>query len=101
MADYSWTSKALHFLALRKPAIAEISLDIELAIFKNKISDVTMGRHVFVAGYARSGTTILTRALYNTGQFGSLTYRDMPFVLAPNCWLKVSKNFSANLKYFP
>jgi hypothetical protein len=91
MADYNWFSKGLHFLSLGQPMIAEAALDIELSTFGRKLSDVTMGHHVFVTGFPRSGTTILTRHLYDLGQFGSLTYRDMPFVLAPNCWSKVSK----------
>ena len=28
--------------------------------------------------------------LYDTGQFASLTYRDMPFVISPNLWGKIS-----------
>lgn len=41
---------------------------------------------MFVAGLARAGTTALLRVLHRTGAFCSLTYRDMPFVLAPNTW---------------
>lgn len=49
------------------------------------------GRHVFVSGLARSGTTVLMREIHQTGQFGSLTYADMPFVLAPNLWAQLSR----------
>ncbi|MFC1771751.1 sulfotransferase [Pseudomonadota bacterium] len=54
------------------------------------------GRHIFVTGLARAGTTILLRALYSTKGFRSLTYRDMPFVLMPNVWKQLSK---ASRKY--
>jgi len=91
MTDYGRLSKTLHALALGEPLLAETALDIELAAFDKKLPDVTSGNHIFVAGFARAGTTVLTRSLYNTGQFGSLTYRDMPFVLAPNFWSRVSK----------
>ena len=40
--------------------------------------------HVFVSGLARSGTTSLLNAIYNTKQFCSLSYNDMPFILSPN-----------------
>ena len=30
------------------------------------------------------------RSLYETDQFASLTYRDMPFVISPNLWDKIS-----------
>ena len=37
--------------------------------------------HVFVMGLARSGTTVLLNALYESSEFASLSYKDMPFVL--------------------
>jgi len=43
-------------------------------------------RHIFVSGLARAGTTALMRRFHDTGLYRSLTYRDMPFVLAPNVW---------------
>ena len=49
-----------------------------------------VGRHVFVTGLARAGTTILMREIHGSGEFGSLTYADMPFVLAPNFWHRLS-----------
>ena len=39
---------------------------------------------------ARSGSTILLNSIYKTDIFASLTYADMPFVLAPNLWSKIS-----------
>jgi hypothetical protein len=46
--------------------------------------------HVFIAGLARAGTTILLEALYSTGIFATLTYRHMPFVMAPVTWLHIT-----------
>ena len=54
------------------------------------------GRHVFIAGLARAGTTILMRSLYDTGLFRSLTYRDMPFVLMPITWSRFSSLLRAH-----
>ena len=53
-------------------------------------ADVAGRRHVFVSGLARAGTTVLMRRLHASGAFRSLTYRDMPFVLAPNLWRRLS-----------
>ncbi len=64
--------------------------DIERARFL-KSSPEDGGRHVFVTGLARAGTTILMREIHRTGAFGSLTYADMPFVLAPNLWAQISR----------
>ncbi|WP_219895139.1 sulfotransferase [Aquisediminimonas profunda] len=91
MADYSVADQILHRLALGLPFLAEAVHDIERATFL-KSAPRNEGNHVFVCGLARSGTTILMREIYATAQFGSLTYADMPFVLAPNLWAKLSNN---------
>ena len=51
-------------------------------------SELVSDRHVFVSGLARAGTSVLMRKFHATGNYHSLTYRDMPFVLAPNLWKK-------------
>ncbi|WP_413868925.1 sulfotransferase [Albidovulum sp.] len=90
MADYSALDRLLHRLALASPARAEMMHDIERGMFLGKAPTDT-GAHVFVTGLARAGTTILMREIHRTGQFGSLTYADMPFVLAPNLWARMSR----------
>src|SRR3546814_6546092 len=54
------------------------------------VPEVIAGEHVFVTGLARAGTTVMLRHLHRSGAFRSLTYRDMPFVLAPNLWQRFS-----------
>ncbi|MFO8033248.1 MAG: sulfotransferase [Desulfohalobiaceae bacterium] len=56
---------------------------------------VRNGRHIFVSGLARSGTTALLRFLHSTGRFCSLSYRDLPFPLAPFLWRRCLLRFSA------
>ena len=80
----------LHHLALGSNIIPELLFDIEIALFKKKLDKNNLKSHVFICGLPRSGTTILMRSLYETGQFASLTYRDMPFVISPNLWNKIS-----------
>ena len=87
--DYSFLSKALHHLALGTNIIPEMLLDIEMAVFKKKLGKDNLKPHIFVSGLPRSGSTILMRLLYETNQFASLTYRDMPFILSPNLWSKI------------
>lgn len=87
--DYSALSRLLHRLALQSKAISEISFDIENALTKNSDRDLS-DKHIFISGLARSGTTMLMRYLYETGFFRSLTYLDMPFVLMPNLWKRLS-----------
>jgi hypothetical protein len=70
---------------------AEVLHDLERGAFL-KSAPPDGGRHVFVCGLARAGTTILMREIHGSGEFGSLTYADMPFVLAPNFWQRLSAN---------
>lgn len=92
--DYGAGSRILHQLVLDHAFIGETLFDIEKTLHGAERQDVSEEKHVFVAGLARAGTTILMRTLYENGNFLSLTYRDMPFVLAPNSWRTCSKMFS-------
>ena len=91
MVDYSSLDKFLHRLALGSRMRAEVLHDLERGTFL-KSAPPDNGRHVFVCGLARAGTTILMREIHGSGEFGSLTYADMPFVLAPNLWQRLSGN---------
>ena len=91
MSSYSALDKLLHRLALGSSAIAELSFDLDQRQLRSDPAAIRNRQHVFVVGLARAGTTILMRNLYATGAFRSLTYRDMPFVLAPNLWRKFNR----------
>lgn len=91
--DYPLTSRILHRVALGAPWRGEMMFDLESASAAKRVDgaeDTTSARHVFVAGLARAGTTVLMRSIYDSGAFASLTYRDMPFVMAPNLWARIS-----------
>lgn len=88
--SYRFWSRFIHRVALSGKVVPEVSFDIERLLFPIGDSNVADKKHVFVAGLARAGTTILMRQLHATGAFRSLTYRDMPFVLAPNLWARIS-----------
>ena len=85
-SDYGAASRLLHHISLGSPFVGEALFDIEKSLYLSKSPKVTDGHHVFVCGLARAGTTVLMRRLYESNQFVSLTYRDMPFVLSPNLW---------------
>ena len=93
---YSEISKALHDLALDSSLIANMSFQLEKRRYLDNStamleqSDSKL-KPVWVCGLARAGTTILTDVLYETGAFTSLTYRQMPFPLAPNLWKGISR----------
>ena len=95
MNNYSWLEQKLHQLALSSKFMREVTFDFEGTNISNPISN---DDHIFIAGLARSGTTILLNALYKSNVFGSLSYSDMPFVLAPNLWAKISPS-KVNLEF--
>ena len=90
--SYSFLDRLFHRIVLGLPWIQEISLDIDRLVStgKNQKND---GKPVFICGLARAGTTILMRSIYETGFFRSLTYNDMPFVLMPCLWRRISRPF--------
>ena len=90
-SDYGTASKLLHQISLGSPFVGEALFDIERSLHLAKSRETTHERHVFVCGLARAGTTVLMRRLYESHQFVSLTYRDMPFVLSPNLWRSLNR----------
>lgn len=87
---YDPATKLLHRLALGSDFVAAAAFDLERALHGRGLTGSSEGNHVFVSGLARAGTTVLLRVLHRTGAFCSLTYRDMPFVLAPNSWARLT-----------
>lgn len=81
----------LHRTVLGLGRTSEIAFDLEKQLFLASAPRLEAGQHVFVTGLARAGTTILMRALHASGEFASLTYADMPFVLSPNLWNSCSR----------
>ena len=88
--SYGFGSRLLHQLALSSRYLREVAFDLECSAYLGRSIDHSDKKHVFVCGLARAGTTLLLRVLHDTGELKSLTYRDMPFVMAPNYWRKLS-----------
>ena len=87
MNNYTQLEKIFHKFALSPQIIREVAFDIESSLLElNNFND----NNIFITGLARSGTTILLNAIYKSNLFASLTYADMPFILAPNLWSKIS-----------
>ncbi len=91
MAHYKRTEKLIHRLILHWDGVGELLFDLEKKLFCKKASAYAKEDHVFVCGLARAGSTILMRRIYESGQFASLLYEDMPFVMAPNLWKALTK----------
>ena len=96
MNKYSSSQRLLHKIALSSSFLREILFDLEKSLFLDEDFEIDT-RYVFISGMARSGTTILLNAIYETNEFASLTYQDMPFILSPNIWSRFNK-YSALLE---
>ena len=92
--DYSFLDRLLHRVALGSKRIGKLWFDLEQSK-ADRSPKPAIAKPVFIAGMARSGSTILLNALYGTGQFRSLTYRDMPFILMSGTWKGISGNIQA------
>ncbi|SEM24370.1 Sulfotransferase family protein [Pseudoxanthomonas sp. GM95] len=82
--------RLLHRVALGSAPARELAYDLEQARYGRAADVLASPQPVFVSGLARAGTTVLMRMLHGTGHFAALSYRDMPFALAPNTWARLS-----------
>jgi len=87
--DYGALDRLLHRVVLGSRFMGQIWFDIEHSRLSGKPA-LDIQAPIFIAGLARSGSTILLNALYSTGEFRSLTYRDMPFILMPGMWKQLA-----------
>jgi hypothetical protein len=83
--------RLLERLALGNSAVLDLSFDIERWRYGPAARRITIRSPVFVVGLARAGTTILVERLHASGHFASLSYRDLPFPLAPNSWAAATR----------
>lgn len=88
--QYGPAARLLHRIALGSDLVADMSFELESMLFSRGLEYANQ-RPVFVAGLARSGSTLLMRLAYATGHFGTLTYRDAPLLLAPNLWGRLNR----------
>ena len=67
--------------------------NLETEWLRRRLHDVTIESPVFIAGLARSGTTILLEELSKVPGFGTHRYRDFPFVMTPWIWNRFLDRF--------
>ena len=83
MQNYSKIQKFLHDFVLSKKIINKSLFEFEKIVYlKNK--DIKSQSHVFITGLPRSGTTSILNFLFSSGEYASLTYNNMPFILSPH-----------------
>lgn len=82
--DYSDWARLLHRMILDNLFISKQLFFLERRFFLPK--QEKNRPFILVTGLARAGTTAMTQLLYRTGSFHSLSYANMPFLMAPNLW---------------
>jgi hypothetical protein len=93
---YGWTDRLLHRAAFRLPLAQRTLADVEETLYRDALQAVSVEAPVFLSSLPRAGTTILLRLLWRTGRFATHTYRDMPFVLAPMIWRRLTGGGAAD-----
>lgn len=90
---YGLLDRLLHRFAFATTAAQCGTADIEQRLFRRELAAIRPGPPVLITALPRAGTTILLELLAGTTTFASHTYRDMPFVLSPMLWNRLSRPF--------
>jgi hypothetical protein len=80
--NYNFFQKTLHNLCLGNRSIKKSLFEIEKLLFHKSI-EIKNENHIFITSLPRSGTSALLEFIYSSNEFGSLLYKDMPFILSP------------------
>jgi len=91
--NYSFIDRLLHHVAFSTPFVQKMLCELENDLFRRQLDGVNSQREVFVTALPRAGTTLILELLYGTGEFRTFSYRDMPFILAPLLWKRLSRPF--------
>ena len=90
---YAELDRIIHNFAFGSTTLRKIMLAAEGFFFRRRWSDIAVQKPVFITSLPRAGTTILLNAMSSLPSVATHTYRDMPFVLSPVLWSKLSRNF--------
>lgn len=93
-SSYNEISKLFHRLVLDHPSLGLKLLKREIK--KQSVQLKNKDKFLVVSGLARSGTTSLMNAIFESGSFASLSYSNMPFLLSPRSWKKLYRPGTEN-----
>jgi hypothetical protein len=88
--SYSELQQLLHHLVLDNFEIGKKLFQIEQKRYST-LPDHDAQQFVIVSGLARAGTTSLMNKLATLETFATLSYANMPLLMAPNLWGKIYK----------
>lgn len=94
MSAYSRLDQTVHKIAFAGGGRLQQSMaEMEDSLYKADTAGIDPSRPVFVTSLPRAGTTILLTALAHMPGLATHLYRDMPFLMAPLLWSRLSKSF--------
>lgn len=96
--NYGWLDRLFHYLAFHTRGAQLLVAGLEDRHYQRALARIPLQEPVFVTGLPRAGTTLLLEIIESTGEFASHTYRDMPMVLTPLFWSRVSHYFKRNIE---
>ncbi len=91
--NYNAVDRALHHFAFCSPIVQKVLAEVENDLFTKDYAAIESQNEVFITGLPRAGTTLMLELLFETREFRTFTYREMPFILAPLLWNKLSRSF--------
>lgn len=95
---YSWLDRGLHKLAFSSKPLQGILVDMERSRYEGQWRDIAIEKPVFITSLPRAGTTIVLQALNRLCFVATHSYRDMPFILTPLIWHRLSRVFRRTSK---
>jgi len=90
---YSRIDRLTHRLAFRSSILQGVLSDAETKLLAGRWIDFQARQPIFITSLPRAGTTIILGALHRLPGLAAHTYRDMPFLLAPVLWNRLSSSF--------
>lgn len=92
--DYSYWSQLLHTLVLDNYSLGHYLFKRE----KKNAQVIPNDEFMVITGLARAGTSALTHLIYDENHFHSISYANMPFLMAPRIWKKIYRPKNAKKK---
>jgi hypothetical protein len=90
--QYTVLDRLLHRTAFLGP-LQRVAADVEHAVYGRRVAHIPVERPIFITSLPRAGTTLVLERLVKFPRLATHCYRDMPFVLAPLLWARLSADF--------
>ena len=91
MSNYSYFDQLLHRQFLSESSNLSNYFFHKLNKNSAKYNEASKVNHIFITGLARAGTTAVLNRIFACGDFGSILYKHMPFILSPKIASIMSK----------